>query len=100
MEELLELVRPYLVELVGALTAAAVTLIRIWIQRKVALAAAEKQEREGNGLPGVEKKAKAIEHVSSTLPPGVRPFTRSGLDKLVEDAVPEARKRVSDSPPE
>lgn len=100
MEYVFELVRPYLVEILGALSAALVTLIRIWVQKRVALAAAEKQEREGNGLPGTEKKARAVKHVTDTLPPGVRPFTQAGLDKLVEGAVPAARKRVSDKPPE
>lgn len=99
MEDVLELVRPYLIEILAALTAAAVTVIRVWVQRWAAVKAAEEQERENGGLPGAEKKARAMQRVTDTLPPGVRPLTRAALDKLVEDAVPEARKRASDRPP-
>lgn len=99
MDGLYELLQPYLTEILGALTAAAVTLIRVWVQQRVALKAAEKQERENADLSGAEKKARAIEHVTSTLPIGVRPFTEAALDKLVESMLPEARKRASDKPP-
>lgn len=99
MEDVLELVRPYLAEVVAALAAAAVTVIRVWVQRWAAVKAAEEQERQNGGLPGTEKKERAMKQVTDTLPPGVRPLTRAGLDKLVEDAVPEARKRASDNPP-
>lgn len=96
MQEILDLVRPYANEILAALTAALVTLIRAWVQQKVALKAAEKQKKENGNLPDAEKKAKMAEHITSSLPLGVRPFSRSALDKLVETA----HKRVSDNPPE
>ena len=99
MEVLFDLLKPYLTEILAALTVAAVTLIRAWVQQRVAVMAAEKQERENGGLPGPEKKARAMEHVAASLPAGVRPFTEAGLDRLVEGAVPAARARVSERPP-
>ncbi|MFQ5339940.1 MAG: hypothetical protein ACE5F6_00180 [Anaerolineae bacterium] len=99
MEEVLELVKPYLIEVVAALVAAAVTVIRVWVQKWAAVKAAEEQERQNGGLPGTKKKARAMDKVTNTLPLGVRPLTQAGLDKLVEDAVPEARKRASYRPP-
>lgn len=99
MDRVLELLMPYVTEILAALTLAVVTLIRAWVQQRVAVMAAEKQERENATLPGQEKKARAKEHVVSVLPRGARPFTEAALDKLVEKAMPEARKRVSDKPP-
>jgi hypothetical protein len=96
MEAILDLVQPYVREILAALTAALVTLIRAWVQQRVAMKAAEKQERANHGLPGVEKKVRAMEQVTSELPLGVRPFTQAGLGRLIE----AAHKRISDKPPE
>lgn len=89
---MLELLKPHLVEILTACVAAGVVLIRAWAQRKAALWAAETQQRENAHLPGRTRKVRAMQAVEKRLPLGVRPFTRAGLDKLVEDAVPKVQK--------
>lgn len=89
-----EFVKPYAIEIMAALTAGAVAYIRAKVQRLVAVEAAADQEREEcASLPGSLKKAQAMQHVKVKLPIGLRPLTQAGLDKLVESAVPEGKKR-------
>lgn len=96
IETLRDLLLSSATEILTAVTAGAVLYVRAWVQKRVALIATSDQE--GMGMPGVEKKQRALASVRKRLPMGVRPLTEKGLDKLVEEAVPEAKKRTSTRP--
>ncbi len=102
-----DFMRPYVQQALTALAVALVAVFRAWLQKHVALSETtrvelEAQARVSNGLSvwqGYEKKAIAMEGVIAALPLGVRPITRARLGRLVEAAVPKARKIASNPPP-
>jgi hypothetical protein len=86
-------------EILGALTAGIVLYVRAWVQARVAVQAAEAMQRSEPDLHGSVKKLRVMQDVKDALPMGVRPLTDKGLGKLVENAVPKAKKRIESSRP-
>lgn len=84
-------------EIIVAATAGVILYIRSWVQSHVAVRAAEDAERQPD-LLNHEKKIRAMAAVRNKLPVGIRPLTTGGLGRLVDSAVPKAKKRVSDRP--
>lgn len=90
-----------LVTLISAASVWLATWLRSDAQRRAALAAACAAELEAQRRPmsSEEKKALAVQHATARLPRGIAPRPEK-LDALIERAIPEARKRTSDHPPE
>lgn len=102
--------KPHVTEVVGFLAAGAVVWLRLYVQHRLAVAGATRQEvehlgRMARGEPvheGVTKKAMVVADMMS-LPRGIlRPFSHAAAQDVVERAVPKARiraKRLSLAPP-
>jgi len=101
-------VRPVLKELLVLLVTVGFAAVRMWAQRRAAVAGTTEVEVEHvrRKLAGMapmtseEKKGDGMAKTRARLPLVARPFTQRGLDRLVERAVPKARESVRPPPPE
>jgi hypothetical protein len=98
---LLDFLKPYAAQILGAITTAAVLFVRAWVQKHVAVLATAQAETRSQETPmaGAEKKTAAIAHVCEKLPLGVRPLTKGGMSRLVENAVPAGKAKASSNRP-
>lgn len=103
-----EAFKPMLPSLVAALVAALIAYVRNWVQRHAAVSATTIVELESkvreltpalSNLSNPLKKQLAMQELLTKLPALFKPFTKGGLDKLVEGAVPAAKERTASLPP-
>lgn len=90
-----ELLKPVVI----ALAATIIAVARAWVQKHAAVLATAAVEKESRTqarmgippLPSEAKKKRAMRMTADALPLGVRPFSKKGLGKLVEKALPAGR---------
>jgi hypothetical protein len=102
LNAMLEAAKPHLVELMTAVLVAGSAWLRAKLQAQAAASATFEVElahrdRKNAGdelLPGEQRKKLAMLKVQSALPLLAQPFSRKGMEKLVERKVRQAHKRA------
>lgn len=102
-QAVVDLVTPYVRELLAGIVAALLLVVRARAQRWAAVEAATAVEHRSaasveagtSPTPGAAKLAIAVERTMQVLPLMARPLTRAAAVRLIERAVPAARERVA-----